>query len=182
MIKNNFFGVGNASRFEDRVQYTREPLSIEPRPEPGIHHDDRRPDRAEIRDDQKFRPGRRKRHHRESPTRSTSAGFPTSRSSARFRYDTPGQLHPSVRRHRPPGRSGICAAHGMDERPFRPARPDGSNITRSSSIPKPSSPSAWAARACSATIFPLRSFCRSAATGRCAARLRTGFWTCPTSS
>ena len=29
MIKNNFFGVGNASRFEDRVQYTREPLSIE---------------------------------------------------------------------------------------------------------------------------------------------------------
>jgi len=29
MIKNNFFGVGNGSRYEDRVQYTREPLAIE---------------------------------------------------------------------------------------------------------------------------------------------------------
>jgi len=28
MIKNNFFGVGNGSRFEDRIQYTREPLVI----------------------------------------------------------------------------------------------------------------------------------------------------------
>jgi endonuclease/exonuclease/phosphatase family metal-dependent hydrolase len=28
MIKNNFFGVGNGSRFEDRFQYTREPLVI----------------------------------------------------------------------------------------------------------------------------------------------------------
>ena len=28
MIKNNFFGVGNGSRFEDRFQYTREPLII----------------------------------------------------------------------------------------------------------------------------------------------------------
>jgi len=29
MIKNNFFGVGNASRYEDRVKYTREPLTVE---------------------------------------------------------------------------------------------------------------------------------------------------------
>ena len=29
MIKNNFFGVGNGSRYENRVQYTREPLAIE---------------------------------------------------------------------------------------------------------------------------------------------------------
>ncbi|MDP2915450.1 MAG: BamA/TamA family outer membrane protein [Candidatus Aminicenantes bacterium] len=29
MIKNNFFGVGNASRYDDRVQYTREPVTID---------------------------------------------------------------------------------------------------------------------------------------------------------
>lgn len=29
MIKNNFFGVGNTSRYEDRVKYTREPLAID---------------------------------------------------------------------------------------------------------------------------------------------------------
>lgn len=29
MIKNNFFGLGNGSRYQDRVQYTREPLAIE---------------------------------------------------------------------------------------------------------------------------------------------------------